>query len=89
MTDRGRRGRIPRPGNDPGFDHGGRSGVLIRPNNTMPQGNVWADARACADPAMPAAQAHLAVDRIRGFYGTGVSKNGTTLRPEGLGGSAG
>ena len=62
--------------------------MLIRPNMTTPAGEVRADARAC-DLAVMSLK-HRAVEAIgTGFYGTGVSQNDTTMRPEGLGGSAG
>jgi hypothetical protein len=67
--------------------------MLLHSLTTTPQGDVWAEARACglvkpfATHRMASPVSLLPVSG--GVYGTGASKNGNKTRPMGLGGSAG
>lgn len=67
--------------------------MLLHSLTTTPQGDVWAEARACG-LVKPFAMHRTAspvslVPSARGVYGTGASKNDNKTRPMGLGGSAG
>ena len=67
--------------------------MLNSPLYTTPQsGDMWADARACGNPANAVASMNHRPQAavFGGSYGTGAPIDGvTTKRPEGLGGRAG